>query len=248
MVPSSADAAKVRAAAEQAGGWDVLGIETAPEKVSAALKEWSASFGRAGMVKWMKDKSSADVAPTWRVVATPAGLPTGTLHFALAIAHDETAYSGTMGPTSKPTKKPPITMTLHTLVVPDQPEAWVVSSLDLATAVAKAKLVSTPTATTGTLATRAGLEALKTTPLNAGGFVTMRGLGMGLPLTWVTDSPRERIANDPLLGTSSQSQASTPLVLSFAETSDGGPGFTMRLHMPRAAVTDVLQVGPRIFR
>jgi hypothetical protein len=78
--------------------------------------------------------------------------------------------------------------------------------------------------------------------------VTMRGLGMGLPLTWLFDSPRDRVGADPLLGTSTQSQASTPLVLGFAETNDGGPGFTMSFHMPRTALVDVMQVGPRIFR
>ena len=252
MAPSAGDAAKVRAAAEQAGGWDVLGLEAPPDKVVATLKEWPSAFSRAAIAKWMKDQSSADVAPTWRVVATPAGLPAGSVHLALAVAHDDSSY-GTSGLTgqgqaTKAKKRPPITTTLHILVIPDQTRAWVISSLDQATAVAEAKLVASPSATTGTLAGRQGLDALKSARLNAGGFVTMRGLGMGMPLTWVLDSPRVRIAGDPLLGTSAQSQGSTPFILGFAETNEGEPGFTMSFDMPRAALADVLQVGPRVFR
>jgi len=251
MAPSTGDAAKVRSAAEQAAGWDVLGVEAPPEKVSASFKEWASAFSRPGMGKWLKDQSSADVAPTWRVVATPAGLPAGSVHLALAVAHDDANYGTSalmgQGQATKARKRPPITTTLHILVVPDQTRAWVVTSLDQATAVARARLVASPSAATGTLASRQGLDALKSARLNAGGFVTLRGLGMGAPLTWVLDSPRQRIANDPLLGTSAQSQGSTPLILGFAETSEGGPGFTMSFDMPRAALADVLQVGPRIF-
>jgi hypothetical protein len=105
-------------------------------------------------------------------------------------------------------------------------------------------------AQTGTLATLAGLDALRAGRLNAGGFVTPRGVGMGLPLSWLLNgNPRYRASTDPLMGISSQSQYTTPLVFTYAESGGSGESaFTFGLRIPRPALADVMQVGPRIFR
>jgi hypothetical protein len=140
-------------------------------------------------------------------------------------------------------------LTLHTLIVPDQTRTWIVSALDEATASARARMILA-NAQTGTLATLAGLDALRAGRLNAGGFVTPRGVGMGLPLSWLLNgNPRYRASTDPLMGISSQSQYTTPLVFTYAESGGSGESaFTFGLRIPRPALADVMQVGPRIFR
>jgi len=122
-----------------------------------------------------------------------------------------------------------------------------VSALDEATAVAKAKAL---VAGTGTLASRAGLEALTSARINAGGFITPRGVGLGMPLTWLeTWNPRYKATNDPLMGISSQSQYTTPVVFTAAEGGGGGgASLTLALRFPRPGLQEVLQVGPRLFR
>jgi len=74
-------------------------------------------------------------------------------------------------------------------------------------------------------------------------------VGMGLPLTWLfSGNPRYKAANDPLLGVSSQSQYTTPLVFSYSEAAAGSDhSLTLSLRVPRPALQDVLAVGPRIF-
>jgi hypothetical protein len=245
----SSDAAKIKIGFEQAAGWDILGADLAgssmgPDKVVALVKEWTSVLSRPPVTKAM---SGGNLPITWKVV--PAhNAPPGTVHVALTVSHEDVDWTSASSG-NKPKKRPPFVVTLHTLVVPDQTRVWVVNALDEATAAAKARgLVS---AGTPTLATREGLDALKTMRTNAGGFTTPRGVGMGLPVTWLfADNVRYKATTDPIMGVSSQTQYTTPLVFTAAESVESGNehSLTFGLRVPRGAVQDVMQVGPHIFR
>jgi hypothetical protein len=234
----ASDASKIKAGLEQAAGWDVIGVEGDPTRIQNVFKEWTTALARPALVTAMGTD-----APKWKVVPSTRN-PTGSVHLALSYTHEEWDYS--QQGTGKPKKKPPLTLTLHTLIVPDGTRAWIVSALDEATANAKAKQIL---ASQNTLATREGLDSLKAARTNAGGFITPRGAGLGLPLTFLFGgSPRWKVANDPLLGISSQSQYTTPLVFTATEGSSGNDkSLTLSLRVPRPALADILQVGPRIF-
>jgi hypothetical protein len=238
----ASDGAKIRAGLEQAGGWDIIGVEATSDKIVAVVKEWTSILVRPSVVTALKD---LDNFPTWKIVGPARNAPPGTVHVTYVKSHEDMEWNATTG---KPKKKPPIVLTLHTLIVPDQTRTWIVSSLDEATASARARMLLANQ--TGTLATLAGLDALRAGRLNAGGFVTPRGVGMGIPISWLLGgNPRYKAATDPLMGISSQSQYTTPLVFTYAETSGAGESaFTFGLRVPRAALADVMQVGPRIFR
>ncbi len=236
----SSDAAKIRAGLEQAAGWDVFGVEGPPATITSVFKDWTAVLARPAISTAMGSDS-----PKWRVAGASRGAPPGSVHLTMTYAHED--YDWTQSQSGgKPKKRPPITLVLHTLIVPDQSRAWIVSALDEATAVAKAKSILAGQAT---LASREGLDALKSARLNAGGFVTPRGVGLGLPLTYLFGgNPRYKASNDPLLGISSQSQYTTPLVFTYVEGSAGTDhALTLSLRIPRAALQDALAVGPRLF-
>ncbi len=239
-ITEQSDAAKIRVAIEQASGWDIIGVEGAPDKISAVFKEWTSVLARASIAAAMKSDG-----PTWKLAGPSRGAPPGSVHLALRMPHDDIDYSAIGG---KPKPRAPIVLTLHTLIVPDGTRAWIVSALDEATAVTKAKAILAQSGTT--LATREGIDALKASRTNAGGFITPRGAGMGLPFTWlVVGSPRYRAATDPLMGVSSQGQYTTPLSFMFTEagTADSS-SLTFSVRVPRALLPDVMAVGPRIFR
>jgi hypothetical protein len=239
----TSDASKIKSGLEQAAGWDVIGIEAAPDKVTAVLKEWTAFVARPAVIASMQ----GDSTPLWKVAGAARNAPAGTVHITLTQSHEDVDYAPPP-PGVKPKKRPPIVLTLHTLVVPDQTRVWIVNALDEATASAKARALVA--GGSGTLAAREGLDVLKTAHTNAGGFVTPRGLGLGVPLSWLfTWNPRYKAANDPLMGISSQSQYTTPLVFTAAESAAGGEStLSLGLRIPRPALQDVMQVGPRIFR
>jgi hypothetical protein len=241
------DARKIVAGVEQAAGWDVFGVDGKPEKMIALFKDWASLFARPSIKKTM-DRD----APTFRVVATPRGAPKGTLALAVRVTHPDFDWGAPPprpphhGKASKPKKRPPFALTLHTLVVPDKTTAWVVSALDAATALAEARAIVSGKGST--LASRAGLESLRSAHVNFGGFFTPRGLGMGLPLTWLVGNPRREATRDPLIGISSPSQYVTPLVFTAAERAAGPErSLTVSMDVPRAALADFLAVGPRIF-
>ncbi len=232
----NSDASKIRAGVEQAAGWDVFGVDAPADKITSVLKGWSTLLTRMAATV---DKNG----PTLRATAAPRGAPKGTLAFALTMKHEDWNWQPSGG---KPKKRPPFVLTMHTLLVPDQSTLWIVSALDEPTAVAKAKALLAANA--GTLAGRSGLESLKSARMNAGGFVTPRGLGMGIPMSWLVGSPRYKVTSDPLLGVSSPTQYTTPILLTATEGASGGDhAVTLTLDMPRAALTDFLAVGPRIF-
>jgi len=238
----ASDASKIKAGLEQAAGWDVIGVDGDATRIQNVFKEWTTALARPAIVTAMGTD-----APKWRLAGASRGAPTGTVHLALAYSHEEYDYSPASTGSGRPKKKPPIALTLHTLIVPDGTRVWLVSALDEATAVAKAKQIL---ANQNTLATREGLDSLKASRANAGGFITPRGAGLGLPLSFLFGgSPRYKMANDPLLGISSQSQYTTPLMFTATEgTSANDKTLTLSLRVPRPALADILQVGPRIFR
>ena len=232
----ASDVAKIRAGVEQAAGWEVFGVEAPAEKISAMLKGWSAVLARPAVIADMHGD-----APSFRVSAAPRNAPAGTIALSLTMKHEHWDYSG-----PKAKKLAPLTLTMHTLIVPDHGTAWVVNALDEATAVAKARALVSGNG--GTLAGRAGLDALKNGRSNAAGFLTPRGLGLGIPLTWVVGSPWYKVTSDPLMGISSASQYTTPILISATEGSSGSQrSLTITADMPRAALADFLAVGPRIF-
>jgi len=236
----SSDASKIRAGIEQAAGWDVLGVEGPPDKIAAVLKEWATTFARPTFTKEIKETK-------WRAATAPRNAPHGTTAFALVRENDDTDWNTRM-PDGKYKKRPPMVLTMHTLVVPDGTRAWIVNALDEATAVNVArKLVGS--ASGGTLATRAGLDLLRSAHANLGGFITPRAAGLGMPITWLSGwNLRYKIANDPLVGVTSQSQYTTPIVFFAQESAQGDDkSLAVGARVTRAVVADVLAVGPRIF-
>ncbi len=238
----ASDASKIRAGIEQAAGWDVFGVEGAPDKIAAVFKEWTAAIGRPTVASQMKDTK-------WRVAGASRNAPAGSVHLTLIHEIEDIDFQ-TRGPNGQPKKRPPIVITMHTLIVPDGPRAWIVNALDETTAVNKARaIMASAPGGAGTLATRAGLDALKNARLNAGGFITPRGAGLGMPMWWMfTWNPRYKISNDPLVGVSSQSQYTTPIIFTAAESaSNDEKSLTIGLRVSRSALADALAVAPHLF-
>jgi hypothetical protein len=237
----TSDAAKIRAGAEQAAGWEAFGVEGTPEKISAVMKEWVAAVSRPSVASSMKDTK-------WRVSAAPRNAPAGTIHLALSHDIDDNDLRPQQ-PNAKPKKRAPIVLTLHTLIVPDGTRAWLVNALDEATAVAKARAIMA-NAATGTLASRAGLDALKSSRMNAGGFITPRAAGLGLPIMWLEAwNLRYKVTNDPLAGVSAQSQYTTPIIFYASEGAQSDEkSITISLRVTRAVVQEAVAVAPHIFR
>lgn len=252
------DAAKEKAALALVAGWDAIGVESPIATVQLPLKELIAAFNRPHVQKWMKEKNGSEYpAPTWKAAGAMKDAPAGSLHFELTTFHESVdntppppPQSGTKFKAPPPrAKRPPITTKMHTLVFADGARTWLVNGLDEATVVGKAKAIL---GGTDSLAKRPDLEALRSTPTNAGGFISLRGLGSYLPFRYVTRTPSYVLDGDPLFGMSTPQAGMVALPFWFNEEGpkpDAPAGsLTANLRVPRAEVADFLSVGIRLFR
>lgn len=252
------DVGREKAALALVAGWDALGVEAPIATVQVPIKEFIAAFNRPHVQKWMKAKNGADFpAPTWKAAGAMKDAPSGALHFELTTFNEDVDNSppppapapGTKFKPSPPrAKRPPITTKMHTLVFADGARTWIVNGLDEATVVGKAKAIL---GGTDSLAKRPDLEALRSTPTNAGGFISLRGLGSYLPFRYVTRTPSYVLDADPLFGMSTPQAGMVALPFWFNEEgpkADAPAGaLTANLRVPRAEVADFLSVGLRLF-
>lgn len=252
------DVAREKAALALAAGWDAIGVESPLATVQVPLKELIAAFNRPHVQKWMKDKNGSEYpAPTWTTAGAMKDAPAGSLHFELT-AFNEDVDNTTPAPPASGTKyralpprakRPPITTKMHTLVFADGARTWIINGLDEATVVGKAKAIL---GGTDSLAKRQDLAALRSSPTNAGGFLSLRGLGSYVPFRYLTRAPSYLLEGDPLFGMSTSQAGMVALPFWFNEEgpkADAPAGaLTANVRVPRAEVADFLSVGLRLFR
>jgi hypothetical protein len=245
-------AAREKAAVERLGGWSLLGIEEPIAKVGGLVKDWVKLAARPTFAAALKPSAKELAPPTMKVVALPksAALPADALHVEITQDQFGTAALPPPGAKVAPPKSPVVRTKLHLVLVPDGKRTWISVAMEEAVAIARAQGMLAP-GKQPALDGRVGLESLKSWRSNSGGFVTMRSIALSGPVLVFAESPSHLLGGrDPLKGIGSQGQAVTPILLgAAAQSSQVGAGATqLTVEVPRAAVRDVMQVGPRIFR
>ena len=258
------DAAKAEAdrlAIEQLAGWSVTQVDDPIAKVAPIARVWVAAMARPGVTKWM-NKTHATGLPTLKQGAVPktTSLPDGTLHLVATVprvvggAPDDELQPPVAAPGSakksggakaKPRAlgKP---LVVHVFVVPDGAHTWIAYAGDEALVVSKARAVLASAPDAGTLAKRAGLEALRDGRANAAGFVSARGLLSASPLRAAMGSqelPKAALF-DALRATPGLGAVAIPYSLRAEGAQGGGAGsLVITAKVPRAAIQDVVKAG-----
>jgi hypothetical protein len=233
-----------RAAAEKMAGWMAVEVDAAPAKVGAVAKEWAAAWARPGVAKWVKSLVQDAPPPTIRVAPLPKGI-TGkdATHLEIAVVRPHHVAKGQKRP---PQGKP---MVLHALVMPDGAAgtgSWVVFAADEAMLVAKAKEVAAG-GDVSPLGTRAGVSEMKDARVNAGGFITLRSLTDGAPMTWALGPYWSELRSQGLGFVSAMpDQGMTAVPFQFASQA-GGAGapagtFVAKVNVPKAAIEGIIQL------
>jgi hypothetical protein len=235
-----------RVAAEALLGWRLFAVEEPATKDSAALKEVAAAWARPGIAAAYRAKNKSAVAPAFRAAPLPKGasLPAGTVHYVLELRLIE-AGRGSGLSKAKPEEKdaakkaaaPPKRLTIHCFVVPDGGRTWIALAGDEALAVAKVN------ATLGTgeakLSSRAELARLKSGPVGAGGFFTLRGLAETATFSALLSALG---ATAEGLDEATQMPGQGMVALPFSVTAQAGspPATQTTLEVPRGAIEDVV--------
>ncbi len=175
-----------RAAAEQAAGYWIGGFEEPPSRLQAAAKELVAAWNRPGMTKWIRQQVTAgSPPPSLRTVPLSAalGLPKGSTHLELTLLAPTEAPAPTAPGVPKGGKAPKLPapkaakpLALHIFVVPEGGRVWLAVGANEALVAGKVRATLSGMPDSGTLASRAGLESMKTSRVSGGGFATLTGL------------------------------------------------------------------------
>lgn len=251
------DAAKQMTALSLVAGWDVIGIEAPIAKVQVPIKEIFAAFNRPHVMTWQKamNGSSSEPIDQWKTSTPVKDLPAGNVHFELVDFNQDVNLAPAPPPPARgrPTPPPPkptySASKLQIVLVPDGDRTWLFTAMDMPTLIAKAKATL---AATDSLAKRMDLDPLRAAKSNAGGFMSLRGLGMKLPIAWSTRTPDYALDDDPLYGmtTSDAGMVAVPFWFSEEGTKADAPAgaLSLSVRVPRAEVADFLTVGVRLFR
>lgn len=232
-----------RATAQQIAGWSVFGVEAPVAKIEAVAKEMSTALARPGVAKWLKSSGQKN-AITLRKTASArsASLPKGSSHYEMTVTPSPETGAGAAaaGSKAKPAPAKPTPTKVHLFLIPDGERSWAVSAVDEALA-AKVGAKLTASGAEG-LATRAGLEGLKQSPVGAGGFATVRGalakspFGVAMAGAEGFRDPFGSIGATPDRGT-------TPMTFGAISQAGKGPNdgaFVLKAELPKAAIKEIL--------
>jgi hypothetical protein len=229
-----------RAAAEKAAGWIAFEVEAPAAKASGALKEWTTAWARPGVAKWAKAHSTDAPAPSIKSAPLPAGLAgvgKDAAHLEIVAYRPHHVAKGE----KKPAPGKP--MILHAVVVPDGSASWIVFAADESLLVAKVKEILAGAGGQGGIGSR--LASMKDAKMNAGGFLTARGLLDGLPFSWAlggywTSLPSDAFAS--FAAAPDQGMTAIPFQLTSQPGGGAAPAgtFVATATVPRAAIEGVV--------
>lgn len=150
-------------------GWQLIGIDEPADKWTGALRKLVAAYQSPAVQKQVRRGFDAlDIeAPAPQVKLTNASkeLPQGSLELALTFFPD--ASSG---------KKTGASVQLFAILMPDAGRTWLAVGGDRASLVERLRVVQASAPESATLASRKGLEKLKSGSFTSAGFVTVSGM------------------------------------------------------------------------
>jgi hypothetical protein len=179
LPPKATPQQQANAMLEAVLGWSVVGVDEGPAAITKYLKDAAAVYNRRSLLATLKSKLGEDAKylPTVKSVAAPKGLGAGALDVEIKIA-DLPASS--LPANADPGVKGKISVSMHLLVMGDGETTWIAFGANRDELV-KRLLAAKAGAADATLASRAGLEALKSGKLMSGGFMTIGSVTSSLP-------------------------------------------------------------------
>jgi hypothetical protein len=152
-------------------GWYLLGFDEGPEALTKLLKDVVSVYGRKGLTDPLRRElgRDADMLPVAKFVAPPRELGKGGLD--LEIKFEVKAKGG---------DKKPVNIVLHALLMGEGKNTWIAIGPNRDDLLKHLAAVKSGAPDSGTLASRAGLEPLKSGKAVSSGFLTLAMFTRGL--------------------------------------------------------------------
>jgi hypothetical protein len=226
-------------------GWYLVGVDEGPAEMTKWLEDAVKAYNRAGVQQWLKTQAAANGnaqnLPVVKKVAAPAGLGAGSMAVEIIMPQIDDPLSAANPNATGPTK---VDIKATIVLMADGKRTWLGMALDTASL---AKLMQGLKGTGGTtLATRTGLDRMKTESHAGGSLASIDGmLGMVTPIIQAiivapgtgSISPIAQQALGLLAGMPNQGQ--TPILM-FADVQAGSaPTLSYSLSVPKESFQDL---------
>lgn len=243
-------------------GWYVMGFDDGADAIAKQLQDLVAVYNRKGLHDPLKKALGNDAVylPTVKIVAAPAALGKGALDIEVKLdlpddAVPRVGFPGDEGndvrrPGSKPVKpvkpaKPAAsgkkTLTFHMLLVTEGKTAWFGFGGDRDDVVKHLLMSKSGAPDTGTIASRPGLEPLKSGKNLSGGFFTLntflKAVESGMS-TSLADKPSE-LAEAKRVMSQIPNKGETPIFFTTTSTGGATPRSEMKLEMTKGSFEDI---------
>jgi len=157
-------------------GWYLLGFDEGPATLTKLLKDAVGVYGRKGLSDPLHKAlgRQADILPTAKLVAAPAPLGKGALDIEIRFeggGHHEGGADAKNTNKKKPAAE--VSVVLHLLLMSDGKSTWIAMGANRDELVRRLLATRSGAPDAGTLATRPGLEPLRSGKAFSSGFVTL---------------------------------------------------------------------------
>ena len=230
-------------------GWTVVGFDDGADAVTKQLKDFVAVYNRKGLRDPLKKALGDDAAylPTVKIVAAPAALGKGTLAVEVKFdlpddSVDSIIARGSPGPKSKPAKViTKTTLTFHLLLVTEGKTAWFGFGVNRDDVVKHMLMSKSGSPDSETIASRPGLEPLKSGKNMSGGFFTLntflKALEGGIS-TGLADQPAQ-LAEAKRVMSQIPNKGETPIFLTSTTTGGATPRTELKVEMTKGSFEDI---------
>lgn len=225
-------------------GWYVMGFDDGADALAKQLKDFVAVYNRKGLRAPLKKELGKDDAylPTVKVVAAPASLGRGAFDIEVKfdLPNDDTS-SGAPGVKAKPAKNARTTLTFHLLLLVDGKGAWVGFGGNRDEVVKHLLMSKSGAPDAETIASRPGLEPLKSGKSLSAGFFTLNSV-----LKAVENGLGSEMASKPTEFTEMKrvmsqipNKGDTPIFFTTTAAAGAAPRVEMKLEMTKGAFEDI---------
>jgi hypothetical protein len=223
-------------------GWTLMGVDQPPAAIVHQWKDLVGAYNRPALQAAMRDAlgSDAKLLPTLKIVPAPAQLgPTGlAVELKLRDLPAE-ALSDLME--GIPRDKAKLNASLYVFVMGEGPVTWVGVSANKDALVKRLLSVRAGAPDAATLATRAGLEPLRSSAHWSGGFVSLGSMTGGLTGVMETmpeaSVPEARKLLDALRHLPNRGE--TPMLLTTGVAGSGPIVASTSFNVPRGTIEDI---------
>ncbi|AUX48940.1 hypothetical protein SOCE26_104850 [Sorangium cellulosum] len=165
-------------------GWNLYGVDAAPDGLIKYLKNAVVAYNTPGLRTRLPDVDiDPKQLPTVKTVPAPKDLGKNALAVEIQIKDipklDDGAAAGSTPPANK-AKPKPTTVTLHLLLMGEEKTTWIAFGHDRRELLRRLTMVKAGAPDAETLASRPGLEPLKSGKFVYGGFTTLAPITRGI--------------------------------------------------------------------